>query len=91
MNTATRRIELAKAQAKARADAEAEADRIIRELAAEFRRRKDLTYYALAKAIGGGSQINLKAVLEGKERPGLDRALAIAAALGKTLMVENSK
>ena len=91
MKPADRRLALAKAQAKARADAEVEADKIVSELAAEFRRRKDLTYYALAKAIGGGSQINLKAVLEGKERPGLDRVLAIAAALGKTLMVADRK
>jgi hypothetical protein len=35
----------------------------------------------------GGSQVNLQAELDGREKPGLARVLAIAAALRKTLVV----
>ena len=73
-----------KAQAKARAGAGA--DRIVSELTAEFERRDGMTVYQLAQEVGG-SQVNVQAVLDGREKPGLSRVLAIAAALGKTLVV----
>ena len=86
--TAARKLAILKAQTKVREEAEAAADRIIRELAAEFKRWR-MSYYELAQIVGGGSQINLKAVLEGKEQPGLVRVLAIAMALGKTLAIKD--
>lgn len=66
-----------------------DADRIIAELERE-RKRQNLTYYAVAKA-AGQSQIGVKRVLEGAERPGLDRILGIAAAIGYTLSLSRMK
>jgi hypothetical protein len=39
----------------------------------------------------GGSQVNLQAVLDSREKPELARVLAIAGALGKTLAVVDRK
>jgi hypothetical protein len=93
MSAEDRIIERAKAKAAARTAAETKAKAIIGELRAEFDRQNEadgLTYYEVAKR-AGQEQIGVQRVLDGLELPNLARAIGIAAALGKTLVIADKK